>query len=141
MKETEREARRWYFQALDDKRFAEWILQEGRFYDKACFIVQQAGEKTLKSCLYAAGSRRVFGHSLLDTCAELRVHSSSFVEVEEQAKRLDRLYIPTRYPNGLPGGLPFQSYSKKDLPESLDDLNQIFNACTAYLLLTGIDVS
>lgn len=25
--------------------------------------------------------------------------------------------------------------------ESLDDLNQIFNACTAYLLLIGIDIS
>ena len=101
----------------------------------------QAGEKALKSCLYAAGSGRVFGHSLFDTCAELHAHSSSFVEVEEQAKRLDRFYIPTRYPNGLPGGIPFQSYSKKDLSEALDDLHQIFNACEAYLQLVGIDVS
>jgi len=141
MKEIEREARRWYLQALDDKRFADWVLQEDRFYDKGCFIVQQAGEKALKSCLYAAGSRRVFGHSLFDTCAELCAQSPSFAEIEEQAKRLDRFYIPTRYPNGLPGGLPFESYSKKDLSEALDDLHQVFNACKAYLLLLGIDVS
>jgi HEPN domain-containing protein len=60
MKETEREAIRWYRQAADDRKFAEWILQEGRFFDKGCFIAQQAGEKALKSCLYAAGSRRAF---------------------------------------------------------------------------------
>ena len=43
-------------------------------------------------------SRRVFGHSLVDTCVELLAHSPSFAEVQEEAKRLDRFYIPTRYP-------------------------------------------
>ncbi len=141
MKETEREARRWYLQAMDDKRFAEWVLQEGRFYDKGCFIAQQAGEKALKSCLYAAGNRRVLGHSLFDSCVELRAHSPSFASVEELATRLDRFYIPTRYPNGLPGGLPFQSYSRKDLSESLDDLATIFKTCADFLLKAGVDIS
>lgn len=31
--------------------------------------------------------------------------SSDFKEVA-QAKKLDKYYIPTRYPNGLPGGVP-----------------------------------
>jgi HEPN domain-containing protein len=44
MKEAEREARRWLSQASDDRRFAEWVLSEGRFYDKGCFVAQQAGE-------------------------------------------------------------------------------------------------
>jgi HEPN domain-containing protein len=61
MREAEREARRWLLQATDDRRFAEWVLAEGRFFDKGCFVAQQAGEKALKACLYAAGSRRVFG--------------------------------------------------------------------------------
>jgi HEPN domain-containing protein len=30
---------------------------------------------------------------------------SDFKEVAS-AKKLDRYYIPTRYPNGLPGGIP-----------------------------------
>jgi HEPN domain-containing protein len=141
MKETEREARRWYQQALDDLRFVEWVLQENRFFDKGCFVVQQAGEKALKSCLYGAGSRRVYGHSLFDACGELRAHSPSFAEVEEQAKRLDRFYIPTRYPNGLPGGLPFQSYSKRDLADALEDLRGVFHVCEAYLRQLGVDVA
>jgi HEPN domain-containing protein len=31
--------------------------------------------------------------------------SSDFKEVA-QAKKLDKYYLPTRYPNGLPGGVP-----------------------------------
>jgi HEPN domain-containing protein len=80
MKETEREAKRWYQQALDDMRFAEWVLHEGRFFDKGCFVVQQAGEKVLQSCLYGTGSRRVYGHSLFDACTELRSVSPSFTQ-------------------------------------------------------------
>ena len=30
---------------------------EGGFYDTACFLAQQAGEKALKSLLYASGAR------------------------------------------------------------------------------------
>lgn len=141
MKETDREARRWYQQAVDDLRFVEWVLQENRFFDKGCFVVQQAGEKALKSCLYGSGSRHVYGHSLFDACTELRGHSASFAAVEEQAKRLDRFYIPTRYPNGLPGGLPFQSYSKRDLSEALADLSMIFEACEEYLRQIGVEVT
>ncbi len=141
MKENEREATRWYSQAADDRRFAEWVLQEGRFFDKGCFISQHAGEKALKSCLYAAGSRRVFGHSLVDSCTELLPQFPVFAKAEEPSKRLDRFYIPTRYPNGLPGGLPFQSYSEKDLLEAIDDLVIIFDVCAEFLAHRGIDVS
>jgi HEPN domain-containing protein len=75
----------------------------------------QAGEKALKSCLYA--------------------------RAEDPPKRLDRFYIPTRYPNGLPGGLPFQTYSAKDLQEAIDDLTVIFEVCSVFLTRRGIDIS
>ncbi|RMH59452.1 MAG: HEPN domain-containing protein [Candidatus Hydrogenedentota bacterium] len=29
-------------------------------------------------------------------------------------KKLDRFYIPTRYPNGLPEGTPHQNYTRED---------------------------
>jgi len=32
---------------------------------------------------------------------------------------LDRFYIPTRYPNGLPGGVPAHSYKKEDAIEAI----------------------
>ena len=45
------EARRWFQQATYDLKAAQWNI-EGEFYDTACFLAQQAGEKALKSLLY-----------------------------------------------------------------------------------------
>jgi len=51
MKGAEREAKRWILQAEEDLQFVEWILKERVFFDKGCFVSQQAGEKAFKSCL------------------------------------------------------------------------------------------
>jgi hypothetical protein len=72
MKENEREAIRWYRQAADDLRFAEWILQEGRFFDKVCFI-----------------------HSIVDSCTELLPQSPAFAMAEEPSKRLEWMISPS----------------------------------------------
>ena len=42
------------------------LVKEKIFFDKGCFIAQQAGEKALKACLYATGKRRVIGRSLFE---------------------------------------------------------------------------
>lgn len=66
MKQPEENSRRWLSQALDDLRFVRWLLQEGRFFDKGCFVAQQAAEKSLKALLYRGGARTVLGHSVLE---------------------------------------------------------------------------
>ena len=33
--------------------------------------------------------------------------------------RLDRLYIPTRYPNGLTGGIPADAFNAVDASEAI----------------------
>ncbi len=48
------EARRWFLQASYDLKAVRWNL-EGGFYDTACFLAQQAGEKALKSLLFIWG--------------------------------------------------------------------------------------
>jgi len=53
MRQPLKEALRWSSQAEDDLRFVEWLAEEKTFFDKGCFISQQAGEKILKACLYA----------------------------------------------------------------------------------------
>ena len=70
MKRAEKEAKRWLLQAEDDLRFVEWLWREVVFFDKGCFISQQAGEKVLMACLYATGVRRVLGHSLFEMVIE-----------------------------------------------------------------------
>ena len=138
MKKTSNEARRWLLQAKDDLKFVNWIRKEGVFFDKGCFISQQAGEKILKACLYATGKRLVIGHSLMEMALDLEKKDNTFREIRNQAKRLDRFYIPTRYPNGLPGGSPFQVYSSDDLAEACKDLKKVFEISKRFLKKQGI---
>jgi HEPN domain-containing protein len=133
MKNTENEARRWLLQAEDDLKFVEWVFREGVFFDKGCFMSQQAGEKALKACLYGTGKRSVFGHSLFEMINDLCTYHSTFEKLSKEARRLDRFYIPTRYPNGLPGGMPFQVYSKEELEEAVTDVRKICEAARSFL--------
>ena len=138
MNEPEKEAQRWFLQAEDDRRFVIYIRDSALFFDKGCFISQQAGEKALKACHYATGKRIVIGHSLYEMLIDLEKIDASSRNVIDPARRLDRFYIPTRYPNGLPGGSPFQVYTKEDLTEALDDLERIFRFCRTFLKKRGV---
>jgi HEPN domain-containing protein len=133
MKAPEKEARRWFLQAEDDLRFVKWTQKEKMFFDKGCFMSQQAGEKALKACLYAIGRRHVIGHSLFEMMRELAGIEKAFQDAINQAKRLDRFYIPTRYPNGLPGGSPFEVYTEEDLVEACEDLKKIIEISQMFL--------
>ena len=115
MKDPAAEARRWWVQARDDLAFVEWVVQEGRFFDKACFIAQQAAEKALKACAYGLGRRFVTGHSTVELMESLEGVVDHIENLLNCCRRLDRFYIPTRYPNGLPGGIPSQ-FSQLAMP-------------------------
>ena len=119
MKRPENEARRWLAQAEDDLAFARWVLEEGRFFDKGCFVAQQAAEKALKALHYQDGARAVLGHSVSDLLQRLLGSRPELVGLSDDARQLDRFYIPTRYPNGLPGGTPASSYKHQDLAEAV----------------------
>jgi HEPN domain-containing protein len=45
----------------------------------------------------------------------------------------DRFYIPTRYPNGLPGGTPFESFTRADLEQALAMAERIVGAAGRLL--------
>lgn len=108
------EARRWFQQAVYDLKAARWNI-EGGFFDTACFLSQQSGEKALKSLLYYLGARRtaLLTHSLVEMIQEIGKQPSRLPELIEEARTLDLHYIPSRYPNGLPSGYPHQFYGKE----------------------------
>ena len=41
-------------------------------------------------------------------------HDLAFERLGSEAAALDQYYIPTRYPNGLPGGIPADAYTRTD---------------------------
>ena len=132
------EARRWWTQALDDCAFVRDMAREGRYFDKACFIAQQAAEKVVKACLYAAARREVLGHAVLEFARELARVDLTFKAIEGPAARLDRYYIPARYPNGLSAGTPFESYSADDLASACEDMEALFAVAERFLRARGV---
>jgi HEPN domain-containing protein len=100
------EAVRWFIHAKDEFKDADDLRKRERFY-LALFHFQQAAEKALKAYLYLkAKSSMVFlTHSIGDLLEMAIEIDPDFKEVK-RAKKLDQYYIPTRYPNGLPGGVP-----------------------------------
>ena len=114
------EAERWLAQAerdLDDARFAA----SGSRWNLACFLSQQAAEKALKAYLYASGAETVRGHSVAELCRDAAGQDAAFRELGADVSALDQYYIPTRYPNGLPGTVvPHDFYGEKEAQECLD---------------------
>ena len=88
MKDAKKEAKRWLLQADDDLKFVNWVWKEGIFFDKGCFISQQAGEKVLKACLYSTGKRFVVGHSLFEMVIELEKKDILFQEIRNEAIKI-----------------------------------------------------
>ena len=122
-----REATRWFQQARYDLEAVNWNIQ-GKFYDTACFLSQQAAEKALKSLMYYLGARRkaIFTHSLMDMVKEGQKHVGALADAINDAKELDLHYVPSRYPNGLPSGFPHQFYGIEMAEKALHAATKIF---------------
>ena len=63
--------------------------------------------------------RRPRGISCAGLLRALLTRHPALVDLEEAARRLDQYYVPTRYPNGLPGGTPADVFSKAQATEAL----------------------
>jgi len=100
------EAKRWFIHALDEFSDACELKNRGRFY-LALFHFQQSAEKALKAYLYhiTSSEESFFTHSIYELIEMLSAQDIDFKKIEN-ASKLDKYYIPTRYPNGLPGGVP-----------------------------------
>jgi HEPN domain-containing protein len=155
MSERRTEAARWFRQAVSDLNAARWN-REGGFHDTACFLAQQAAEKALKSLLYYLGARRaaLLTHSLVVMTQELvpppepaagssepaagatpARHSrdtSAIAALLDEARLLDLHYVPSRYPNGLPGGYPHQFYGPDLSQRAIDAAGRIVAAVTSW---------
>jgi HEPN domain-containing protein len=121
------EGRRWVDQArrdIDDARFAA----DGGRDNLACFLAQQAAEKALKGFLYASGEESVWGHSVADLCDRAGEKSATLRALVRSGASLDVYYIPTRYPNGLPGGLPADAFGADDAARAIERATEIIEA-------------
>ena len=106
------EGERWLAQAEEDLRWAKYLGETGGWHI-VCFLAQQVAEKAIKAFLYAKGEDIVVGHSVERLCAAAAQYEPEFAEKVRRWSILDGFYIPTRYPNGLPDGIPANIYTQE----------------------------
>jgi HEPN domain-containing protein len=126
------EAERWFRQASDDLDAAAALLAAQK-YAQSCFYAQQAAEKALKA-IWLRLDLDPWGHSAARLIRELPDPvQSDFRPLLELALSLDKLYIPTRYPDALPGLTPSEAYTQKEAETAIQSAQTILDAVQIYL--------
>ncbi|MBN2241741.1 MAG: HEPN domain-containing protein [Acidobacteria bacterium] len=127
------EARRWLGTAEEDLDAARSLLDSGKF-SHSCFFSQQAGEKAVKALWYLLGEDP-WGHSIQKLIAELPdpVAIGRLQPHLQDGAQLDRYYIPTRYPNGLPDLTPGQAYFRRDAELCIEASRRLLTTVAGFV--------
>jgi HEPN domain-containing protein len=114
------EAQRWLDAAAEDLGAARAMAAAG-FHAHACFSAQQCAEKSVKAAWYSIGTDP-WGHSIQKLIEQFpeRERLEASDDLIGKARILDRLYVPTRYPNGLPDLTPEQNYAAADSKQAIE---------------------
>lgn len=127
------EAKRWLQTAVEDLSAAN-ALAEAQMYSHACFMAQQSGEKAMKA-LWFFIEDDPWGHSIQKLV--MQFPKPEFIEEMglwlTNGATLDKFYIPTRYPNGLPDLTPGQSYTEADAKVAIEKAAFFVDAVTKEL--------
>jgi HEPN domain-containing protein len=139
MKLTPREeGDRWLRQAKQDLDDAQYARDGSRFH-LTCFLAQQSAEKALKAFLYSRGQALVWGHSVARLCQDATALDAEFADLRTKAAPLDKYYIPTRYPNGLPDGIPAEAFDAVDAERALELAGLVITFVEARLVAADND--
>ena len=111
--------RSWLEFAREDSRMAELAFEDG-IYNQACFHAQQGVEKALKAFLRSHQRSVPQVHSLRELLAICQRLDADARFLKDACKTLDRYYIPTRYPDALPGMAPEGLPTRQDAEEAVD---------------------
>ena len=132
-----KEAIRWFKTAEDDLDSA-MILKDSGKYAHSCFHSQQAAEKSLKAVWYFS-DEDPWGHSIKKLIDDLESVNPGLYQEFEPLTRialiLDRFYIPTRYPNGLPDITPDVAFTIEDAKTCINHADKIIDAVRSALKL------
>lgn len=121
----------WFRQSEADLVHARHSLRDGH-YEWACFAAQQAAEKAAKAAHQAMG-QDAWGHSVTELLQALQPHVPAVDALLDRARSLDKLYVPTRYPNGLPSGAPADYYTRAEAERAIADAEAIVECCRGML--------
>lgn len=115
---------RWLAFAHDDLRMARLARDEGLF-NQVCFHAQQAVEKMLKGMIAADAQVPPKTHKIADLLP--LVANAPIAAFKQELILLDRHYIPTRYPEQLPGMLPEGMPDEEDAHQALQTAERLWS--------------
>src|SRR4030067_3683885 len=118
----------WLKQAEKDIEKAKLDLDWG-YYEWACFTAQQAAEKAVKALIQRLHGE-AWGHGTKALLDNLPFDTSI---LSDDARLLDKLYIPTRYPNGLPQGIPHDYFTKREAEQAVEAASRIYEWCESKI--------
>jgi len=101
---------------------AELALAEG-LWGQTCFHAEQCAEKALKAVLARSGQAPPRTPKLADLLHLL--DGKTFAAIAGDLLSLDRFYLPTRYPDALPGSLDEALPGEGEAQEALDLARQV----------------
>lgn len=133
------EVQRWLSQAEHDLATVSDLIEKKRF-GWACFVAQQSAAKAVKAVYISRGHSIERIHRILDLIkgdakrdlpgvTELLAHVDA-------ARKLDGFYMPSRYPDAIPFGVPYERYTEEKAREALEWARQILNDCRQLLANT-----
>lgn len=122
------DAERWLSFARDDLRMAELALEE-EIFNQVCFHSQQSAEKSIKSLISAQAKTPPRTHVMAELIRLLNPNPVEQMSME--LLFLDRFYIPTRYPDALPGSLPEGMPDRNDAEGALVTASKLLEMATS----------
>jgi len=122
----------WLKKAAEDLIVARLVWDEGH-YSHACFLSQQCIEKNLKGFLLMENGRYPRTHRLVDLLTECAKHDADLSAFLPGCIVMDQYYIPTRYPDAIPGGKADGLPSKKEAKETIAIADEIATFLLARL--------
>ena len=128
-----KEINRWFEFAREDSIVAQASFDKG-VYNQVCFHAHQGVEKALKG--YLADRERDIPKThfigvLLKLCVEI---DGDFEKMVERCIILDDYYIPTRYPDALPGSFPEGMPDKEDALKAMAILKEAMDFVEGKIL-------
>lgn len=120
---------RWYSFAEEDLRMAELALGES-LHNQTCFHSQQCVEKAIKALLITVqpDSAPPKTHSVADLLKKVPARIALKLPAG-LAGAMDAFYLPSRYPDTLPGSLPDGNPTAAQAREALRLARRTLEAC------------
>jgi len=116
-------ARDWLKEAQAELAAARDLLRGGH-WSWCCFTCQQAAERGLKAICEHFRTPQA-GHNLNLLVQAVSTHVAVSEPLRMACARLNRYYIPTRYPNAFDRGAPAEQFFEPDAKEALEDAGEV----------------